>query len=207
MEWMFYVHAGGFAAAALAAFGVGLFSPRSFLRSIAWGNAVPLFVSSMTYLLARTLPPETRWLGYTAACGFFAYETALVLGRGGARAAFAGLLMSLTLFAGYAGYVAGGALDTWLVFALGSATYACSMALIAWDERWRLPSGGARQLYLVCFALVWSAYAGFYAFGPAGAGLLSRESEELAYFVLEFPAKYGVAAVNLAMAWSVRNKY
>lgn len=142
MNWIYYTHGGLFALAALAAFVVGLLTTRTKVRTISWGNAFPLLVSSMTYLLQRSLAPEARWLGYTVACGFFAYETALVLGRRGERAVFAGLLMSLTLFAGYAGYLPSSDVDTWLVFSLGSLTYVCSLLLITFDDRWSLPRNG-----------------------------------------------------------------
>lgn len=200
MNWIYYTHGGLFALAAMAAFGVGLMTTHAKVRIIAWGNAVPLLVSSLTYLLQRSLAPETRWLGYTVACGFFAYETSLVLGRRSERAIFAGLLMSLTLFAGYAGYLPSSVVDTWLVFSLGSLAYACSILLIVFDERWALPNGRLLRAYLAAFVLSWSAYAVFYAVGPAGGGILSASGEELAYFVLEFPAKYGVAAANIALS-------
>jgi bacteriorhodopsin len=201
-DWIYYTHAGGFFAAALAAFLVGVLAQRARVRTIAWGNAVPLLVSALTYLVLRTQPPEARWLGYTVACGFFAYETALALRRPGERAAWAGVLMALTLFTGYAVYLVDGMLDKSLVFALGSAAYACSLYLLALE----LPRGAWTRLYLAAFVASWSAYAVIFGLGPAFGGVLGSVGEELAYFVLEFAAKYGVAAANIWIAASEKEK-
>lgn len=204
-----YVHVGLFTAVGSAALAVGLLSKCARVRKVATGNALPLFISAITYLVLVELPkqPELRWLGYTLACTLFAYETSLVQGRADGRALWAGGFMGATLFTGYLGYLFSGAPLT-LVFILGCVTYLGSLLLLALPERGEAPVAWRKYklVYLFYFIGVWSIYPLVYALGPAFWEVISRESEEIGYFVLEFFAKYSVAALNIALVSPLLDK-
>ena len=206
-DWFSYIHVGLFFVSAVVAFGIALVcgrdSEKRMVFKIALGNAVPLFVTSLTYLIVyeNFSSPQLRWLGYTVACGFFAYETALTMKREQLRAVFSGILMSVTLFTGFIVYVLQETRNEWFMFAIGSVTYVASLLLLAFDREFRLPEGTPRRLYLAFFVLVWSVYPFVFAFGPAGIKLYGRRTEALGYFVMEFFAKYAVAAINIYFAF------
>lgn len=202
-----YFHVGLFSLAAAVCVLVALATKSTKVRNVSGGNAIALFASALTYLTLRSFPgrPEYRWLGYTLACTIFAYETAVVQGRRQGRAAIACGLMGLTLFTGFLGHLFSST-DLWLVFALGSLTYVASLLMLALRERGEPKSdhgelhGRVRGWYLAFFIFVWSVYPLVYLLGPAVTGVIRPWAEEVAYFGLEFFAKYAVAAMNILLA-------
>ena len=197
-------HMYGFLLVAVACAVVAVLSKCYRVRQVALGSAVPLFISSITYWAVFALDNGSfRWLGYTLACGLFAYDTAFVLGRTEKRSAFSGMLMSVVLFTGFLGYLADGA-DLTVVFILGTVVYLAVLVIMKFPEaeEEEPPENTpklrtVKNVYYLLFVLVWSIYPVVYALGPVYSGAISREAETWAYFFLEFPAKYGVAATNI----------
>lgn len=214
IEVLYYIHFGGFAVAGVAIL-LWMFtrvwwerSPGDETETLEAGGtqALALWVSSYTYatlLSIGSVAPWARWLGYTVACPLFIYEVARVLGRTRTRAALAAGFMLLTLFIGALIYWIQTPANPelrWLVFGGASLSYFVSLAFAVLDDRMRPPPlMSVDLLYAVAIALVWAAYPLFYVFGPAMAGYLSADGELLAYFILEWPAKYGVAAANVVL--------
>ena len=223
MEDLFdYIHVGGFFTAGLAASAIALLS-RGKLRDVAIGNAIPLFVSSLTYLVLRSIPdqPELRWLGYTVACAFFAFETATALRQTKTNAIAAGGFTAVTLFTGFVIYFLQKWLDASLMLGLGFVTFAIALLFILLGRKGNEEKVATRMseprkwflqpaidvfwyegIYFVYFTMAWTAYAIIYSLGPAFGEIMSRSMEELAYFILEFFAKYIVAAVNIYIVYA-----
>lgn len=214
IEVLLYIHVGGFAAAGLVVL-LWMFmrvwwerSPGDETETLEAGGtqALALWVSCYTYatvLSVGALAPWARWVGYSLACPLFIYEMARVLGRTRTRAALAAGFMFLTIFIGALIYFIQTPANPelrWLVFGGGGLSYVVSLAFAVLDDRLRLPPMASIDFwYAAALTLVWSAYPFFYVFGPAMAGYLSADAELLAYFILEFPAKYGVAATNVLL--------
>lgn len=224
-----YIHVGGFAAFGLGALVLAYFT-HGRLKKVAIGNAIPLLVTSLTYLVLRSNPdrPELRWLGYTVACAFFAFETAFALRQTKTHSVAAAGLMAITLFTGFVTYFLQKWLDVSLLYGLGSITYLGALWFILFgskEEQEKKPSvslmrGGNsgnwaywfqtpalnlytyEVLYFAFFVISWSVYPIIFGLGPAFGDVISQSQENLAYFVLEFFAKYAVAAINIFLVYS-----
>lgn len=205
MDTLYYIHFALFTAAAMLAFIFGVLNPREFTRKVALGNCFALSVSALTYLSLVIFPAEVRWLGYTLACATFAYETTLIQRSIESRAVWAGGLMAVTLFTGFLGYFASGT-PLALIFAFGSLTYVGALILIACrdsggvGEKMHKRADWLRGYYMIFFIVVWSIYPIVYALGPVVYGVIDKDAELIAYFILEFPAKFAVAFMNIGLS-------
>lgn len=152
-----------------------------------------LAVSSVTYFGIYLREEEfIRWTGYTFACSLFAYASARALGREMTRSVTAGFFMGITLATGAMVYFVEGTGPKGALFGIGSVTYILSLVYIV------MPHGKTKWdmwkwLYFVFFVVVWSIYPVVYWLSPVFGDIISKDHATIAYFVLEFPAKYAVA--------------
>lgn len=202
LDALYGIHVVGFLLFGTVVGVVSGFLPNNLSRKVVASNAVALFVTSILYAIIQAFPdrPEFRWLGYAPACGIFAYDTSLALRREETRAVYSGLFMALTLFTGFAAYLVSSTLLVVAVFFIGCVTYVVALIFLTFDEKWRLAPTYGMVVYNVLFIVVWSCYPVVFLLGPILTSVIDPDLEAVLYWVLELPAKYGVALVNIYFA-------
>lgn len=187
-------HGWAFAASAVSLLAVSHFA-RS-IEEICMVEAYALLVSSITYFSVLGIDQEyVRWFGYTFACPGFAYALARTLDRDRQSALIAAAFMALTLVTGGLPYFYADLSTRYQLFAAGCVAYAISLLYIIRPngKDWNLNK--FKVFLFVYFFIVWSMYPAFYWFNSVLDGNLSVSHERTAYAVLEFFAKYGLAAL------------
>lgn len=174
------------------------------IQEVVLVDSFALFISCVTYLSIYGIGEEyVRWTGYTFACAGFTYVSARVLQQSRTRSAAAAGLMAITIFTGAIVYWVDTDAAKYMLFVIGSGTYLASMIFVIWKEveidqitvkTFRFTN--FQLFYIAYFTIVWSVYPIVYLLGPALTGVIDQSQEEIAYFVLEFPAKYGIAALS-----------
>ena len=175
------------------------------ISEIAVVDAFALILSSMTYWGIFFREEEyIRWIGYTFACGCFAYASARVLSRSEIRSLVSALFMSVTLLTGALIYFVDTNAFRITLFTFGSVTYILSLAIMAVpmkQPRWFWP----QYVYFIYLVVFWSAYPVVFALGPEFEHVISARNERISYFALEFPAKYGLAIFStLLYVWMTK---